>query len=138
MGRVLAIDYGTKRVGLAVTDELKMIANMLDTVHSKDIIIYIEQYLKTHTVDTFVVGEAKQMNNTPSESAVYIDGFIKQLQKKFPQINIVRIDERFTSKMAFQTMIDSGINKKARKNKALVDGISATIILQTYLELHNP
>ena len=138
MGRVLAIDYGTKRVGLAVTDELKMIANMLDTVHSKDIIIYIEQYLKTHTVDIFVVGEAKQMNNTPSESAVYIDGFIKQLQKKFPQINIVRIDERFTSKMAFQTMIDSGINKKARKNKALVDGISATIILQTYLELYNP
>ena len=135
MGRILAIDYGQKRVGLAVTDELQMIAHNLDMVHSKDVLDYIFNYLKNNTVDTFVVGEPKQMNNTPSESAVLVEAFIKQLAKKFPDIKIVRVDERFTSKMAFQTMIDAGLKKKDRQNKGLVDSISATIILQTYLEM---
>jgi len=135
MGRILAIDYGQKRVGLAVTDELQMIAHNLDTVHSKDVLDYIANYIKKNNVVAFVVGEPKQMNNTPSESAVLVEAFIRQLSKKFPEINIIRVDERFTSKMAFQTMIDAGLKKKDRQNKSLVDSISATIILQTYLEM---
>jgi len=134
MGRILAIDFGQKRTGLAVTDELQIIANNLDTVHSKDVLEYLAKYVANNKVDTFVIGEPKQMNNTPSESARFIEPFIKQLANKFPDIKIVRVDERFTSKMAFQTMIDAGLKKKARQNKALVDSISATIILQTYLE----
>ena len=135
MGRILAIDYGQKRVGLAVTDELQMIAHNLDMVHSKDVLAYLANYINNNKVDAFVVGEPKQMNNTPSESAVYVNAFIKQLAKKFPEMEIIRIDERFTSKMAFQTMIDAGLHKKDRQNKGLVDSISATIILQTYLEM---
>ena len=134
MGRILAIDYGQKRVGLAVTDELQMIANNLDTVHSKDVLDYLANYVKNNKVDAFVIGEPKQMNNTPSESARFIEPFINLLAKKFPDIRIVRVDERFTSKMAFQTMIDAGLKKKDRRNKGLVDSISATIILQSYLE----
>jgi len=135
MGRILAIDYGQKRVGLAVTDELQMIAHNLDMVHSKDVLDYLARYIKNNNVEIFVVGEPKQMNNTPSESAVLVEAFIKQLAKKFPDIKIARVDERFTSKMAFQTMIDAGLKKKDRQNKGLVDSISATIILQTYLEM---
>lgn len=135
MGRVLAIDYGQKRVGLAVTDELQMIAGNLGMVHSKDVLEYLDKYIKNNIVDIFVVGEPRQMNYTPSESAVFIEVFIKQLAKKFPEIKIVRVDERFTSKMAFQTMIDAGLKKKDRQNKGMVDSISATIILQTYLEM---
>lgn len=135
MGRVLAIDYGQKRVGLAVTDELQMIAGNLGMVHSKDVLEYLDKYIKNNIVDIFVVGEPRQMNYTPSESAVFIEVFIKQLAKKFPEVKIVRVDERFTSKMAFQTMIDAGLKKKDRQNKGMVDSISATIILQTYLEM---
>ncbi len=134
MGRILAIDYGRKRVGLAVTDSLKMIANGLTTVSSKDIFDFLTSYIKKENLECFVVGYPKQMNNQPSESIEYINTFIKQLKRKFPYIPVELIDERFTSKMAFQTMIDGGLKKKARKNKALVDTISATIILQSFLE----
>ncbi len=134
MGRILAIDYGSKRVGLAVTDELQIIATGLTTVHSKDLIKFLEDYVARENVERFVVGDARNMDNSKSDSARFIEPFVVHLKRKFPQIPVDRIDERFTSKMAFQTMIDSGINKKARKNKALVDKISATIILQSWLE----
>ena len=133
MAKVLAIDYGSKRVGIAVTDDLQIIASGLTTVHSKDIIAFLEDYFSKNDVECIVVGEAKDLKNNPAESARFIEPFVKHLGRKFPQIKIARVDERFTSKMAFQTMIDSGLKKKARQNKALVDEISATIILQSYL-----
>ncbi|MFZ4741505.1 MAG: Holliday junction resolvase RuvX [Bacteroidales bacterium] len=134
MGRILAIDYGQKRVGIAVTDEFQIIANGLTTVHSKDILSFLKDYISKEKVDCFVVGEPKQMNNLPSESVKFINPFIKQLKKSFPEIPIERVDERFSSKMASQTIIDAGLKKKDRQNKALVDTISATIILQSFME----
>ncbi len=134
MGRIVAIDYGQKRVGIAVTDPLQIIANGLTTVPSGKIFDFLKKYLQAEVVDCIVVGLPMQMNATKSESARFIDPFVKKLSKDYPNIPIVRVDERFTSKMAFQTMIDSGINKKSRQNKELVDTISATIILQSYLE----
>lgn len=134
MGRILAIDYGQKRCGLAVTDELAIIANALETVPSKELIAYLMKYVSQENVSLFVVGEPKQMNNQASDSARFIEPFIGRLRKALPQIPIERMDERFTSRMAFQSMIDAGLGKKARQNKALVDSISATIILQSYLE----
>ncbi len=134
MGRILAIDYGRKRVGLAVTDPMQMIANSLTTVHSKDIWDFLFNYLQKEKVDSIVIGYPKQMNNQASEAVRYINPFIKRLQKLYPEMEIILVDERFTSKMAHQTMIDAGLKKKARQNKALVDTISATIILQSYLE----
>jgi len=134
MARVMAIDYGSKRVGIAVTDELQIIASGLTTVHSKDIISFLEDYFSKNEVECIVVGEAKDLKNNPAESARFIEPFVKHLQRKFKDIRIERVDERFTSKMAFQTMIDSGLKKKARQNKGLIDEISATIILQSYLE----
>lgn len=133
MGRILAIDYGTKRTGLAVTDPMQIIASGLTTVDTKELIEYLKTYITTEDVEKFVVGEPKQMDNTASESEVHIQKFLEKLQKAIPNIPIVRVDERFTSKMAFQTMIDSGLKKKQRQNKALVDEISATLILQSYL-----
>lgn len=133
MGRILAIDYGTKRTGLAVTDQMQIIASGLTTVETKNLIQFLKDYVATETVEKFVVGEPKQMNNTASESEVHIKKFLQQLAKAIPQIPVVRVDERFTSKMAFQTMIDSGLKKKQRQNKALIDEISATLILQSYL-----
>jgi len=133
MGRILAIDYGQKRVGLAVTDELRMIATNLTTVHSKDIISFLKDYCGREKVDIFVVGEPKKMNNTASESVIFIEPFIKILKKEFPDILIERMDERFTSKIAFQTMVTAGLKKKDRQNKALIDSISATLILQSYM-----
>ncbi|GAB1858437.1 Holliday junction resolvase RuvX [Flavobacteriaceae bacterium MHTCC 0001] len=133
MARILAIDYGKKRCGLAVTDELQIIASGLTTVESTKILAFLENYLKDEVVELFLVGEPKQMDSSPSESEVLILKFLKQLEKHFPKIPIKRVDERFTSKMAFQTMIDSGLKKKQRQNKALVDEISATLILQSYL-----
>ena len=133
MPRILAIDYGQKRVGLAVTDKEQLIAGGLTTVLSKDVLRYLSEYLENEKVVAFVVGEAKNLNNTPSESAKFIEPFVLRLSKLFPDIPIYRVDERFTSKMAFQTMIDSGLKKKARRNKALIDEISATIILQSFL-----
>ncbi len=134
MARIMAIDYGSKRVGIAVTDALQIIATGLTTVHSKDVIDFLKKYVEKEEVECMVVGEPKQMNNEPSESANMIDQFVVHLKRTFPKIKIERMDERFTSKMAFQTMIASGLKKKARQNKALVDEISATIILQSYME----
>lgn len=133
MARILAIDYGTKRTGLAVTDELQIIASGLTTVNTKELIDFLKEYTSNEQVELFLIGEPKQMDNTASESEVYIKKFIAILQKEFPNIPMQRVDERFTSKMAFQTMIDSGLKKNKRKNKALIDEISATLILQSYL-----
>jgi putative Holliday junction resolvase len=133
MGRILAIDYGTKRTGLAITDEMQIIASGLTTVNTKDLLIFLKDYIASENVEKLVVGLPKQMDNTASESEIYIQKFLKQLAKAIPNIPVERIDERFTSKMAFQTMIDSGLNKKQRQNKALIDEISATLILQSYL-----
>lgn len=130
----MAIDYGSKRVGIAVTDSLQLIANGLTTVHSKDLIDFLKKYFEKEEVECIVVGEPKQMNNEPSDSARFIEPFVIHLKRTFPNTKVERMDERFTSKMAFQTMIDSGLKKKARQNKALVDEISATIILQSYME----
>ena len=133
MARILAIDYGKKRTGIAVTDELQIIASGLTTVNTKDFFTFISDYLKTEKVERFIVGEPKQMDYSASESEVLIIPFIEKIKTTFPTIPIERVDERFTSKMAFQTMIDSGFSKKKRRDKALLDEISATIILQTYL-----
>ncbi|NER15518.1 Holliday junction resolvase RuvX [Leptobacterium flavescens] len=134
MGRILALDYGEKRTGVAVTDELQIIASGLTTVPTADLIPFLENYVQTETVSLIVVGEPKQMNNEFSESEKYIRIFLEKLAEKLPQVPVERVDERFTSKMAFQAMIDGGLSKGKRKNKELVDQISATIILQTYLE----
>lgn len=133
MARLMAIDYGSKRVGIAVTDPMQIIATGLTTVHSKDLIDFLKTYTSKEEVECIVVGEPKQMNNEPSESARFIEPFVVHLKRTFPTIKVERMDERFTSKMAFQTMIDSGLKKKARQNKELVDEISATIILQSYM-----
>ena len=133
MARLLALDFGTKRTGIAVTDELQIIASGLTTVATKDLLNFLKEYTSKEPVELFIIGEPKQLNNLVSESESSILNFIKQLSKSIPHIPIVRIDERFTSKIAFQTMIDSGLKKNQRKNKALVDEISATIILQSYL-----
>jgi putative Holliday junction resolvase len=133
MSRIIAIDYGQKRVGLAVTDEGQIIATALDTVHVKDIFQYLKQYVEKENVSSFVVGDPKQMNNAPSESVRFVDPFVKKLRKEFPDIRVERYDERFTSKMAFQSMIDMGMKKKDRRNKANVDKISAVILLQSYM-----
>ena len=133
MARVMALDYGVKRTGIAVTDELQMIASGLTTVDTPNLLNFLKDYFKKEKVETVVVGEPKQKDNSASQSEVFIAEFLKKFREKFPEIKLVRVDERFTSKMAFQTMIDSGLKKKKRQNKALVDEVSATIILQSYL-----
>ena len=133
MGRILAIDYGTKRTGLAVTDEMQIIASGLTTVNTAELLVFLKDYVSSEKVEKFIVGLPKQMDNTASESEVYIQKFLVKLAKTIPEIPVERIDERFTSKMALRTMIDSGLKKKQRQNKALVDEISATLILQSYL-----
>jgi putative Holliday junction resolvase len=133
MARILAIDFGKVRTGLAVTDELKIISSGLTTVATKEVIDFLKDYTSKNEVELFLVGEPKQMDYTPSESESLILPFIGRLKHAFPETPIKRVDERFTSKMAAQTMIDSGLKKKQRKNKALLDEISATIILQSYL-----
>jgi len=134
MGRILAIDYGRKRVGLAVTDPMQIIASRLTTVATHSIWNFLEEYFQKEKVDIVIVGYPKQMNNKASEAVIYINPFLKKFQLKYPDIQLEIIDERFTSKIAFQTMIDGGVKKQKRQNKAMVDGISATIILQNYLE----
>lgn len=133
MARLMAIDYGSKRVGIAVTDPLQIIATGLTTVHSQDLIEFLKTYISKEEVECIIVGEPKRLNNEPSDSARFIEPFVVHLKRTFPSIKVERMDERFTSKMAFQTMIDSGLKKKARQNKELVDEISATIILQSYM-----
>lgn len=132
MARILALDYGTKRTGIAVTDELQLIASGLTTVSTKDLLKFLKEYSSKEKIELIVVGEPKQMDNSASESEVHITKFLEKLKKEVI-IPIQRVDERFTSKMAVRTMIDSGMNKKQRRNKSLVDEISATIILQDYL-----
>lgn len=134
MSRIMAFDYGSKRVGIAVTDPLQMIAHGLTTVKSAEVISFVTSYLKTEKVEAFVVGEPKQNDNSPSSAAGVINAFVKLLQKKFPEISISRVDERFTSRLASLAILSSGIKKMERRNKALVDEVSATIILQSYLE----
>jgi putative Holliday junction resolvase len=133
MPRILAIDYGQKRTGIAVTDELQIIASGLTTIPSETSISFLKDYFSKENVAKVLIGEPKQMNGQPSESASIIEKFVTQFQKNFPDMKVERVDERFTSKIAFQTMIDSGLNKKKRQNKALVDEIAATILLQDYL-----
>jgi len=133
MGRILALDFGKKRTGIAITDELQIIASGLTTVETKDIMSFLKAYVSKENVELFLVGEPKQMDYSESESEAIIKPFLVKLEKEFPNIPIQRVDERFTSKMAFQTMIDSGLKKGQRKKKALIDEISATIILQSYL-----
>jgi putative Holliday junction resolvase len=133
MPRILAIDYGFKRTGIAVTDELQIIASGLTTVETPKLFEFLQQYFATERVQKVLVGEPKQMNGLPSESAPMIEKFVMDFQSKFPEILMVRVDERFTSKMAQKSMIENGMKKKQRQNKALLDEISATIMLQDYL-----
>ena len=130
----MGIDYGQKRVGLAVTDPGQMIASGLTTVGSHEVFLFLKDYLSKETVDAFVVGYPRKLDYSPSQVAEYVSAFIRGLERSFPQIPVHQVDERFTSKMAFQTMIDGGLKKKARQNKALVDSISAALILQSYME----
>ena len=133
MGRILAIDFGEKRTAIAITDELQIIASGLTTVNTVELLSFLKEYNNTEKVELILIGHPKQMDNSNSESEVLILPFIQKLEKLLPQIPMKRVDERFTSKMAFQTMIDGGMKKKQRRNKAMVDEISATIILQSYL-----
>ena len=134
MGRILSIDYGRKRSGIAVTDTLKIVANGLTTVASSNLLDFLAKYTATEPVERIVVGLPKQMNNEPSESMKYIKPFIAALKKKLPDIPVVMYDERFTSVLAHRAMLDGGMKKMARRDKAIVDEISATIILNEYLE----
>ncbi|WP_160070383.1 Holliday junction resolvase RuvX [Sphingobacterium bovisgrunnientis] len=132
--RLMAFDYGTKRIGIAVTDPLQIIATALTTVHPDDIFKYLKDYLQQEQIETFVVGRPLQMDGTDSESAQHVVGFVRKLKKEFPAINVVKVDERFTSKMASSAIAQSGMKKNKKQNKGLVDTISATIILQTYMD----
>lgn len=133
MARILSIDYGIKRTGIAVTDDYQIIASGLTTIPSEDLISFLKTYFSKENVETVLIGEPKQMNGLPSESTEIIEKFIIQFRTEFPMMKLERVDERFTSKLAFQTMIDSGLKKKQRQNKALIDEIAATILLQDYL-----
>ena len=130
----MAIDFGKKRVGLAVTDPLKMIATKLTTVPSHQIFDFLKEYFQKEAVERVIVGYPLQMNNQASEAVLYINPFLRRFQKLYPEMPLEQVDERFTSKMAFQTMIDAGLKKKDRQNKGTIDAVSATIILQSYLE----
>ncbi|MFV0290096.1 MAG: Holliday junction resolvase RuvX [Mangrovibacterium sp.] len=134
MGRILAIDYGQKRVGLAVTDPLQIIANKLTTVPPNELTKFLADYFNKEEVERVIIGYPLQMNNQPSESVRFINPFLVNFQRQFPNMPIEQVDERFSSKMAFQTMIDAGLKKKDRQNKETIDAVSATIILQSYLE----
>lgn len=134
MGRILAIDYGRKRCGIAVTDVMQIIATGLQTVPTAELMNFLKQYVQKEQVDTFVVGYAKHLDATDSESMLYIRPFVEKLKKEFATTPVEMVDERFTSKIAFQAMIDGGLKKKQRQDKALIDTVSATIILQSYME----
>lgn len=134
MGRILAIDYGRKRVGIAVTDPLKIIANGLTTVKSCDVLKFLSDYLSKETVELIVVGLPKTMNNVESDSMQYIKPFVEKLKKQHPNVPVEMYDERFTSVLAHKAMLEGGLKKKERQNKSLVDEISATIILQSFME----
>jgi putative Holliday junction resolvase len=133
MPRILAIDYGQKRTGIAITDEFQIIASGLTTIPSATVIDFLKDYFSKEKVSKVLIGEPKQMNGQPSQSTEIIEAFVKKFKSFFPDMPVVRVDERFTSKMAFQAMIDSGLKKKQRQNKDLIDEISATIMLQDFL-----
>ena len=135
MARLLAIDFGTKRTGIAITDEMQIIASGLTTVSTKDLISFLKDYFAKEDVELIIIGEPKQKDGTHSDVEVCIKNFILKLVKAFPKLRIERMDERFTSKIALKTMIESGLSKKKRQNKSLVDEISTTIILQDYLKI---
>lgn len=134
MARIMAIDYGRKRTGVAVTDSLQMIANGLTTVPSGELVKFLQEYTSKESVELIVVGQPKQMNNEPSENMRYVQAFVTHLKRTLPQIPVEYYDERFTSVMAHKAMLEGGLRKKKRQEKALVDEISAVIILQAYLE----
>lgn len=134
MGRILAIDYGKKRTGLAVSDTLQLIANGLTTVPTHTLLDFVTAYVQKEPVERIVVGLPKQMNNELSDNMKNIEPFVRALRKKLPEIPVEYVDERFTSVIAHRTILDAGLKKKDRQNKGLVDEISATIILQSYLE----
>ncbi|MDR1681344.1 MAG: Holliday junction resolvase RuvX [Prevotellaceae bacterium] len=134
MNRIIGIDYGRKRVGLAVTDPLQLFATALDTVPADMVVDYLMTYAGKEAVERFVVGYPKNLDNTPAEATPYVDAFIKQLQIRFPSIPVTPVDERFTSRMALRAMIDGGVKKMARRKKETVDKVSAVIILQGYLD----
>ncbi|MEK7718449.1 MAG: Holliday junction resolvase RuvX [Bacteroidota bacterium] len=133
MGRIMAIDYGKKRVGVAVTDTLQLIATRLDTVDADLIWKFLDEYFAKEVVDLVLVGYPVQLNNQPSEALRYINPFVQKFRQKYER-EIRLVDERFSSKMAFQSMIDAGLRKSQRQNKGTIDGVSATILLQSYLE----
>jgi len=135
--RLMAFDYGTKRIGVAVTDPMQIIATALTTVHPQDIWTFLTEYLQTEQIETFIVGKPKQLDGSDSESASHVVGFMRKLKKTYPTIPVVEIDERFTSKMASAAIAQSGKKKKDRQQKGLVDTVSATIILQSYMEGRN-
>ena len=134
MPRILAIDYGKKRTGLAVSDPLKMIASGLTTVLSHELIPFLKKYLQQESVEQFVIGDPKNLDGSVTDATALVIECIRILQKNFPAIPIVKIDERFTSKIASRSMIEGGMRKKQRQNKGLVDEVSATILLQDYLQ----
>ena len=134
MARLMAFDYGSKRIGVAVTDSLQIIATALTTIHPKDAMAFIKKYLETENVACFVLGEPKQMDGSASQSAQQVKGFATLLKKNFPEVPIEMIDERFTSKMASASIAQSGLKKSDRQKKELVDAVAAVIILQSYLE----
>jgi putative Holliday junction resolvase len=132
--RIMAFDYGTKRIGIAVTDPMQMIATGLETVHPNQIVEYLKKYLGKEPVERFIVGEPKQMDNTPSQSAIHVKGFANLLKKTFPEVPVEMLDERFTSKMATAAILQGGVKKSGRQNKALVDTVSAVILLQSWMD----
>jgi len=134
LSRILAIDYGQKRTGLAVSDPMQIIASRLETIPTAEIWKFLEDYFRRETVERVLVGYPVQMNNQPSEALRFINPFVRAFTRKYPGVSVELVDERFTSKLAHQAMLDGGLKKSDRRNKALVDGISATIILQSWLE----
>ncbi|HEU4553377.1 MAG TPA: Holliday junction resolvase RuvX [Chitinophaga sp.] len=134
MGRILAIDYGKKRTGLAVTDPLQLIASGLTTVLTHELVPYLKKYFAQETVSEIIIGEPKGLDGNPTDATALVTECIRILKKNFPDMPVKKIDERFTSKIAFRSMIDSGLKKKDRQNKALVDEVSATVLLQEYLQ----
>lgn len=134
MGRILAIDYGRKRVGIAVSDPCKIIATGLKTVRAHEVLQFLENYAVQEKVELFVVGHPKQMDNTDSESMIYLKPFLTALKRRFPDIPVIMYDERFTSVLAHKALLEGGAKKKTRQDKALIDTISATIILTSYME----
>lgn len=134
MGRILAIDYGVRRTGLAVTDPLRIIATGLTTVDSRELINYLQDYVRREPVDQFLIGWPLNLDDTPTDATPGVEKCVKKLQKAFPMIPVEKYDERFTSKMAKEAMLEMGLKKKDRRNKALVDEIAATILLQEYLQ----